>query len=102
MGGRRHAWGEVAWSHAAAIPTPPIPFARQVVLPSSVGFFFAVGVAGGTVEGVPWRATGQLEPVAGLRIDVWGPILRVDAGMSLRRGSVGITIDVHPDWWPIL
>lgn len=101
IGGRRFAWGELAWSHSAAIPTPPIPLARRVVLPSAVGFFVAAGVAGGRVVGVPWQPTGLVQPIAGLRVDVWGPILRVDAGVGLRRGTVGVTIDIHPDWWPI-
>ncbi len=101
IGGRRFAWGELAWSHSAAIPTPPIPLARRVALPSAVGFFVAAGVAGGRVVGVPWQPTGLLEPVAGLRLDAWGPILRVDAGVGLRRGTVSVTIDIHPDWWPI-
>ncbi len=102
IGGRRFAWGEVAWSHSAAIPTPPFPFARKVVLPSAVGLFVAAGVAGGGVAGVPWRPTARVEPVAGIRVDLWGPILRVDAGVGLRRGTVALTIDIHPDWWPIL
>ncbi|MEO5824346.1 MAG: hypothetical protein ABIR59_00485 [Gemmatimonadales bacterium] len=102
IGGRRFAWGELAWTHSATIPTPPFPFARKVVLPSAVGLFVAAGVAGGGVDGVPWRPSGRLEPVAGLRIDAWGPILRVDVGVGLRRGTVGLTIDIHPDWWPIL
>ncbi|MBA2290868.1 MAG: hypothetical protein H0W15_00275, partial [Gemmatimonadales bacterium] len=101
LGGRRFAWGEVAWNHPAAIPTPPVPFARRVPLPSTIGVFFAAGVVGGEVGGVPWRATSLVEPVAGLRIDAWGPTIRIDAGVGLRRGTVGVTIDIHPDWWPI-
>ncbi len=101
IGGRRVAWGEVAMTRPVAIPTPPLPFARGVALPSSMGLFVAAGVSGGAVAGVPWQATGELEPVAGVRMDFWGPILRLDAGVSLRRGTVGVTVDIHRDWWPI-
>lgn len=101
LGGRRVALVDLGWSAPVSLPSPPIPNARRIRLPSAIGPFLAAGIAGGEMPG-PWRATGKVEPVAGLRMDLWGPLLRVEAGVSLRSGHVGVTLDVHPDWWPVL
>jgi hypothetical protein len=29
-------------------------------------------------------------------------LIRVEAGVGLRDGDVGLTLDVHPDWWGVL
>ena len=62
----------------------------------------AAGIAGGEQPGLPWRATDRIEPVAGLRLDLWGPLLRVAAGMALRTGQLSVAVDVHPDWWGLM
>ena len=99
LGGRRMLRGELAWALPLRVPTPPVPYARYVRLPSTVAPFLAAGIAGGDQADLPWRATGRIEPVAGLRLDLWGPLLRVEAGMALRTGRLALAIDVHPDWW---
>lgn len=102
LGGRSMARIEVAWARSLNLPTPPLPGVRGVRLPSAMMPFIAVGVASGSVPGVPWQASGRAEPVVGLRLDLWGPLLRVESGISLRTGSVAVTVDVHPDWWPVM
>lgn len=102
LGGRRMARAEVGWTVPFAVPTPPIPNARGLRLPSTMTPFLAAGVAGGDDPRWPWRAVGRVEPVAGLRLDLWGPLVRVEAGVALRSGRFGISLDAHPDWWPIL
>ena len=84
------------------VPTPPIPNARGLRLPSTLTPFLAAGVAAGDDARWPWRATGRIEPVAGLRLDLWGPLVRVEAGVALRSGRFGIGLDAHPDWWPVM
>ena len=102
LGGRRMALAEVAWAIPLAVPTPPFPYARLIHLPSVVAPYVAVGAAGGDFPDLPWRATGAVEPVAGVRLDLWGPLFRIDAGMSLRTGRVGVSFDMHPDWWGVM
>jgi hypothetical protein len=29
-------------------------------------------------------------------------LIRVEAGVGLREGDVGLMIDIHPEWWGIL
>jgi hypothetical protein len=29
-------------------------------------------------------------------------LLRIEAGIGLRDGDLGLTFDVHPDWWGLL
>ncbi|MGH7524612.1 MAG: hypothetical protein ACREK8_09920 [Gemmatimonadales bacterium] len=102
MGGRRSAWAEVAWSIPVAAPTPPVPGARYAKLPSTIAPFVAAGIAGGDEPGLPWRATGRIEPSAGLRLDLWGPLIRLEAGMAVRTGRAAIVLDIHPDWWRLM
>jgi|CXWL01.1.fsa_nt_gi hypothetical protein len=102
MGGRRMVRAEVGWTHPVAIPTPPIPNARGLQLPSTITPFLAIGAAGGDDPRWMWRAGGKVESAAGVRVDLWGPLLRVEGGISLRTGRIGLGVDAHPDWWPIL
>ena len=102
LGGRRMALATLAWALPVKLPTPPFPYARHVTLPSLLAPFVAVGVAGGDLLTVPWRGTGTIEPVTGLRLDLWGPLLRIEAGISLRTGRSEVTFDVHPDWWGLM
>lgn len=102
LGGRRMARAEIGWTVPIDVPTPPIPNARGLRLPSTLTPFLAAGVAAGDDARWPWRATGRIEPVAGLRLDLWGPLVRVEAGVALRSGRFGIGLDAHPDWWPVM
>jgi hypothetical protein len=102
LGGRRMARIEVGWTVPATLPMPPLPNTRGLRLASAVTPFVAAGVAGGDDARWPWRAAGRVEPVVGVRLDLWGPLVRIETGMSLRTGRFGVSIDAHPDWWPIL
>ncbi len=107
IGGRRSLRAEVGYGLPVAIPLPiprGLPYggmARRVTLPSRLVPFLAAGVAGGDLPSVPWRGRGSIEPVAGLRLDLWGDLLRVEGGVALRHGRAAFLIDIHPDWWPI-
>ena len=102
LGGRRSAWMEVAWNIPVAAPTPPVPGARYARLPSAIAPFVGAGIAGGDEPGMPWRATGRIEPSAGFRLDLWGPLIRISAGVAVRTGRPAVVLDIHPDWWPMM
>ena len=102
IGGGRMALAEVAWAIPVSIPAPAFPYSRYVRLPSVLAPYLAAGVAGGNMANVPWRATGTVEPVAGLRLDLWGPLFRIESGVSLRTGQMGFAFDVQPGWWGLM
>ncbi len=102
IGGRRYGLGRLEYRLAAPAPAIPLgPYVstgnRLVLAP-----FLAAGVAGGTVAGVPWRASGRLQPVAGIAVELIHRLLRVETGISLRTGRVGLSVDVDREWWEIL
>jgi hypothetical protein len=59
-------------------------------------------VAGGDDPAMPWRGHGVVESVVGLRLDLWGPLLRIESGTSLRTGHTELSLDIHPDWWALM
>ena len=99
LGGRRAVRAELAWAMPVAIPMPSLTGDLHLRLPSTVSLVAAAAIAGGPMAGLPWQASGVIEPVAGIRLDLWGPVVRLESGVSLRTGRVGVTFDLHPDWW---
>ncbi len=102
FGGRRVALGWV--EYRLAVPVPGISLGplfstgnRIIVAP-----FLAAGVVGGSMSGMPWQASGELRPVAGVAVEWFHRLIRVETGVSLRTGQVGITVDVDREWWEIL
>lgn len=102
IGGRRSADAELAWLVPLPLPSPPIQALRGATLPSRIGPFLAAGVAGGELGETRWNGGGVIHPVLGVRIELWGPTLRLELGVALRTGEVGLTVDLHPLWWPVL
>lgn len=102
IGGRRMALLDVAWALPIPFPAPRFPYSRYIKLPSTIAPYIAAGIAGGDIANLPWRGTGTVEPVAGFRLDLWGPLIRLETGISLRSGRAALTLDVHPGWWGLM
>ncbi len=94
IGGRQMVLGEIAWAIPVALPTPPFPYSRWIRLPSVVAPYLAAGVASGDEPALPWRGTGTIEPVAGLRLDLWGPLFRIETGDDRLActGQIGVNV----------
>jgi hypothetical protein len=101
-GGRRMLLGRLEWQ----IPLPfiAIPLGPYVSTGKSIiaGPFLAAGWTDRAIGGTPWRATPRVRPVAGLAIEAFMRLLRVEAGVGLRTGDVGVTVDISPQWWGVL
>jgi hypothetical protein len=64
--------------------------------------FVAFGAAGQPIAGLPWAGSDGVRPVVGLAAEWFMRLIRVELGVGLRTGDVGVTIDVNRDWWGLL
>ncbi|HEU5219160.1 MAG TPA: hypothetical protein VFU23_10905 [Gemmatimonadales bacterium] len=112
-GGREVVVLQLEWR--LNVPVPAIglgPFAstgkQAIVAP-----FLAVGWAGGEIADLQWRSSQGARPVAGIALELLQNLLRLEIGTVLRdrdiviggkhpRRLIRLTVDVAPEWWPIL
>ncbi len=101
-GGREVALGQLEWRFT--VPVPPIPLGSFASTGRSmtVAPFLAAGVTGRPIGGLPWAATDGVRPVAGVALEWFMRLIRVEAGVGLRDGDFGLTVDVNRDWWGLL
>jgi hypothetical protein len=93
-----------ALEYRLRVPFPAIPLGAFVSTGKSITIapFLSAGVTGGTMAGLPWHSSGELRPVAGLAVEWFHRLIRAEAGVSLRTGALGVTVDVSREWWEIL
>jgi hypothetical protein len=68
----------------------------------TVAPFLAAGYAGHPLPGLPWGRTDGVRPVAGVALEWFMRLIRIEAGVGLRDGHVGVTVDINRDWWGLL
>jgi hypothetical protein len=102
FGGRSVALGQLEWRFT--VPVPPIPLGSFASTGRTmmVAPFLAAGVSGRPIDGLPWAATDGVRPVAGVALEWFMRLIRVEAGVGLRDGDFGLTVDVNRDWWGLL
>ncbi len=101
-GGRRMALASVEYRLPMPFPAIPLgPFfstgTRITLAP-----FLAAGWAGDGIAGAPWRPSPAIRPVAGLALEWFHHLIRIETGVSLKTGKLGVTVDVGRDWWEVL
>jgi hypothetical protein len=101
-GGRTTALAQVEWR--LDLPAPAIglgSFAstgrRMTLAP-----FLAAGWADRPLDGLPWSGSDGVRPVAGVALEWLMRLIRVETGIGLRDGRVGVTVDINRDWWGVL
>jgi hypothetical protein len=101
-GGREVALGQLEWRFP--VPVPPIPLGSfaSTGRTMTVAPFLAAGVTGRPIGGLPWATTDGIRPVAGVALEWFMRLIRVEAGVGLRDGDFGLTVDVNRDWWGLL
>jgi hypothetical protein len=102
FGGRSYALAELEWRLNAPGPAIPLGSFASTGHTMVLAPFVAAGWSGRPYPGLPWQATGGVRPVAGLAAELFMRLIRVEAGIGLRDGKVGVTLDAHPDWWGVL
>jgi hypothetical protein len=101
-GGRR--MGMASLEYRFDVPFPAVNLGAFASTGRSITLapFVAAGWAGGRMPGLPWQASGGARPVAGLALECFHHLVRVEAGVSLRTGRLGVTADFGREWWEIL
>jgi hypothetical protein len=98
--GSRFAQVTIVRPMSLALPFPAIPGVQEAPR-SSVSPMVGIAVAGGEAA-LGAVAHEGLHPYLGVRVDLWGPLLRLEGGWNPRSGAVSLGLDAHPDWWPLL
>jgi hypothetical protein len=101
-GGREFALAQLEWRFDVPVPALSLGSFASTGRTIVVAPFLAAGYAGRSIRSLPWSDTGGVRPVAGLAIEWLMRIIRVEAGVGLRDGRFGLTIDINRDWWGLL
>ncbi|HEU4829133.1 MAG TPA: hypothetical protein VFT04_08050 [Gemmatimonadales bacterium] len=102
FGGRRALLGHVEWRVNAPVPAIPLGSFASTGTSMVLAPFAAIGWTGGDVAGGVGTASDGARPVLGVAAELFMRLIRVEAGVALRTGEVGVTIDIGRDWWGAL
>ena len=100
--GRASVWGSLDLRFPVAVPELALGSFAGTGRTLTLIPFLAAGWVGETVIpslGVPSRG---VRPVAGLGLEWFHDLIRIDAGYGLRTGRLGAAVDVSRDFWDIL
>ena len=64
--------------------------------------FVAAGWTERALAGTPWANTDGVRPVAGVALEWFLRLVRLEAGIGLRHGDIGVSLEIQRDWWGIL
>ncbi len=101
-GGRRMAVAQLEWRIRAPAPALALGSYASTGRTMILAPFLAAGWADRAPARLPWTSSGGVRPVAGLAAEFFMRLIRVEAGVGLRDGGFGLTVDINRDWWGIL
>jgi hypothetical protein len=101
-GGREAALAHVEWRFEVPVPAVSLGSFASTGRHLTLAPFLSAGYAGRPLPGLPWTRTAGLRPVAGVALEWFMRLIRVEAGVGLRDGHVGVTVDINRDWWGLL
>ncbi len=99
-GGRRGAFGSLEWR----VPVPFLSVPLGSVVSTGDRIFLVPFIAAGAIGGDRglWEASDGVRAVAGLGVEWFHSLLRVNVGVSLRDPQVGVVADINRGLWGIL
>ncbi len=112
-GGREVLVLQLEWRLGVPVPAVGLgPFA-STGKQATIAPFVAVGWAADAIEGLQWQSSHGARPVAGVALELLQNLVRLEIGTVLRdrnrlidgkhpRRLIRLTLDVAPEWWPIL
>ena len=101
-GGRTVALAKLEWRFELPAPAVSLGSFASTGSTVTVAPFLAAGAAARPLGGLPWTDSDGVRPVAGVALEWFMRLIRVEAGVGLRDGHVGVTVDVNRDWWGLL
>jgi hypothetical protein len=101
-GGRATALAHLEWRFEVPFPAVSMGSFASTGRRLTVAPFMAAGWVDRPLEGLPWDGTDGVRPVAGIAVEWLMRLIRLEAGVGLRDGRVGFSVDVNRDWWGIL
>ena len=102
IGGRRMAVGQLEWQLPIPVPAIPLGDFASTGHQATLAPFVQGGWAGDGVQGMPWRPTAEARFSAGIALELFYHLVRIEAGRAFRTGKVGVTFDVSRTWWGVL
>ncbi len=101
-GGRAAALAHVEWRLEVPVPALRMGSFASTGRHLTLAPFVAAGWTERPIRGLPWEGTDGIRPVAGIAAEWLMGLLRLEVGVGLRSGEVGLSADVNRDWWGIL
>jgi len=101
-GGRTTALGHAEWRFRLPFPAVSLGSFASTGRSLTLAPFVAAGWSDRPLGGTPWEASDGVRPVAGLAVEWFLGLLRLEGGVGLRDGTFGLTLDVSRDWWDVL
>jgi hypothetical protein len=101
-GGRSVALAHLEWRFEVPAPALKLGSFASTGRRLTLAPFVSAGYAANPLPALPWTRTGGIRPVAGVALEWFMRLLRVEAGVGLRDGGVGVTVDINRDWWGLL
>ena len=101
-GGREMAWAQVEWRFEVPVPALSLGSYASTGRRLTVAPFLSAGYSARSYGALPWTRTEGIRPVAGLAFEWLMGLIRIETGVGLRNGHVGVTVDVNRDWWGLL
>ena len=101
-GGRSAVLGHLEWRFDVPFPAIPLGSFASTGRHITVAPFLAAGWTERPLTALPWIDTDGVRPVVGVALEWLMRLIRVEAGLGLRDGRIGVSVDVNRDWWGIL
>ena len=101
-GGKSVALGHLEWRFDMPAPALGLGSFASTGRRITLAPFVAAGYTADPLPGLPWDATGGVRPVVGLALEWFMRLIRVEAGIGVRDGGLGVTVDINRDWWGLL
>ncbi|MGH7581353.1 MAG: hypothetical protein ACREM9_14320, partial [Gemmatimonadales bacterium] len=102
FGGKTAGLAHLEWRFEVPFPAIPLGSFASTGRQLTVAPFLAAGWAERPYPALPWQGSDGVRPVAGVAFEWLMRLVRLEVGVGLRDGGVGVSVDVNRDWWGVL